>query len=325
VVKVLYLGQAVNREPWLGDVVAAVGPDHELCVYDPREPFGEQVRDARVVVDQGGGVGTRAMVDAAAAAGVLLWQVLGTGLDHVDVEYILERGLVLANTPGPFSSVALAEHALFLMLYFAKHFPESPRNARAGRFGTPMNVELAGATLGVIGLGASGSELAKRAAAFDMRLVGLDARRPSDSLLADLQVHYLGGPEALPALMAQSDYVSVHVPLTRATRHLVGAQALAAMKPSAVLVNVARGAIVDETALLRALEAGQLAGAGLDVFAEEPLRVDHPLLGLPNVVATPHVAGVTTGTSRRRAGAVAENVRRVARGEPPLYTVTEAE
>jgi phosphoglycerate dehydrogenase-like enzyme len=325
VVKVLYLAQPVNREPWLSDVLEAVGPEHELVVYDPGEPFAAQLRDARVVVDQGGGVGTHAMVDVAASAGVLLWQVLGTGLDHVDVEYILERGLVLANTPGPFSSVALAEHALFLMLYFAKHFPESPRNARQARFGTPMNAELAGATLGLLGLGASGSELAKRAAAFDMRLVGLDARRPSDSLLSDFKVTYLGGPEALSSLMAQSDYVSVHVPLTRATRHMVGAQALAAMKPNAVLINVARGAIVDESALVRALEAGQLAGAGLDVFAEEPLPVDHPLLGLPNVVATPHVAGVTTGTSRRRAGAVAENVRRVARGAPPLYTVIEAE
>ncbi len=324
-VKVLYLAQPVNREPWLGDVVAAVGDDHALVVYDPGKPFADQVRDARVVVDQGGGVGTHAMVDAAAAAGVLLWQVLGTGLDHVDVAYILERGLVLANTPGPFSSVALAEHALFLMLYFAKHFPESPRNAREGRFGTPMNAELAGATLGLIGLGASGSELAKRAAAFDLRLVGLDARRPPEGLLSEFNVSYLGGAEALPALMAQSDYVSVHVPLTRATRHLVGADALAAMKPSAVLINVARGAIVDEAALVAALEAGQLAGAGLDVFAEEPLPPDHPLLRFPNVVATPHVAGVTTGTSRRRAGAVAENVRRVAAGQPPRYTVTEAD
>ena len=109
--KVLFLGQSNNLEPWLHDVVTAIGESHQVVLYEAGAPLERQIREVGVVVDQGGGVGTRATVDAAAGAGVKLWQVLGTGLDHVDVQYILDSGLPLANTPGPFSSVALAEHA----------------------------------------------------------------------------------------------------------------------------------------------------------------------------------------------------------------------
>ncbi len=323
--KILFLGQLNNLEPWFNDVVTAVGEADQVILWDPDAPFGPQIRDAQVVVDQGGSVATRAMIDAGAAAGVKLWQVLGTGLDHVDVQYILEHGLALANTPGPFSSVALAEHALFMMLYFAKQFPATQDNIKAGTFYRPMNDELDGATLGLIGLGASARELARRAAAFDMRLLGIDLQPPPAEVLEKFGVQYLGGPESLDTLLTQSDYVSVHVPLTRRTRHMLDDRALAVMRPHSVLINVARGGIVDQTALVAALQRGALRGAGLDVFAVEPLEPDSPLLTLENVVLTPHVAGVTTGTSRRRAEAVADNVRRTAAGLPPLYAVTEAD
>src|SRR6202011_2740837 len=137
--KVLFLGQRNNLEPWFGDVVAAVGGEHDVVLWDADAPLGPQINAAQVVVDQGGGVGSQATGDAAASAGVKLWQVLGTGLDHVDVQYILDRGLPLANTPGPFSSIALAEHALFLMLYFAKNFPASQLGMRSGVFYRPLN------------------------------------------------------------------------------------------------------------------------------------------------------------------------------------------
>ena len=320
--KVLFLGQPNNLEPWLRDVVTALGEAHQVALYDAGAPLGPQLREVTVVIDQGGGVGTRATVDAAAGAGVKLWQVLGTGLDHVDVQYILDRGLPLANTPGPFSSVALAEHALFLMLFFAKNFPESQRNIRNGLFYRPMNDELEGCTLGLLGLGASARELAKRAAAFGMRVVGLDIQPPPAQVLDALEITCVGGPESLDKVLVQSDYVSVHVPLTRRTRHMVDARALAVMLPTSILINVARGGIVDQDALVDALRKGTIRGAGLDVFASEPVDPNSPLFELENVVLTPHVAGVTTGTSRRRAGAVAENVRRTAAGLPPLYVVT---
>jgi phosphoglycerate dehydrogenase-like enzyme len=323
--KVLFLGQAANLEPWFSDVVKAVGEEHQVVLYDPDSDLTVQISGASVVIDQGGGVATRATIEAAAAAGVKLWQVLGTGMDHVDVDYIVGRGLPVANTPGPFSSVALAEHALFLMLYFAKNFSESQQTLHDGVFYRPMNDELEGRTLGLVGLGASACELAKRAGAFGMRIVGLDIQPPADEALEALRVKCLGGPDALYVLLSQSDYVSVHVPLTRATRHLLDARALTHMQSHSVLINVARGEIVDEAALVGALRDGKLRGAGIDVFAHEPLPSDSPLLRLENIVLTPHVAGVTTGTSRRRAGAVAENVRRTAAGLPPLYAISRAE
>ena len=322
--KVLFLGQSNNLEPWFGDVIKAVGEAHQVILWQPGAP-GPRLDDVEVVIEQGGGVVGRETIAAAAAAGVRLWQVLGTGLDHVDVQYILDRGLPLANTPGPFSSVALAEHALFLMLYFAKNFPASQRTMRSGVFYRPMNDELEGATLGLIGLGASARELSRRAAAFGMRLVGLDIQPPPADVLSTLGITYLGGPEGLGDLLGQSDYASIHVPLTRRTRHMVDARALARMRPHGVLINVARGGIVDQDALVAALRSGSLRGAGLDVFATEPLDLQSPLFDLDNVVLTPHVAGVTTGTSRRRAEAVAENVRRTAAGLPPLYAVTGAD
>ena len=323
--KVLFLGQPDNLEPWFGDVVVAIGEEHRVDLYDPSKSATDQFRETGVVIDQGGSVGTRELIDVAAAAGVKLWQVLGTGLDHVDVEYILNHGLPLSNTPGPFSSVALAEHALFLMLCFAKNFADSQRTLRRGLFYRPMNQELDTHTLGLVGLGASARELASRASAFGMRIVGLDVAPPPDAILARLGITYLGGPEALHTLLEQSDYVSVHVPLTRETRNLIDASALDRMRSSSVLINVARGGIVDSTALVDALRQKRLRGAGLDVFSSEPLDANDPLLSLDNVVLTPHVAGVTTGTSRRRAEAVAENVGRTAMGLPPLYTVTSAD
>ena len=175
--KVLFLGQSNNLEPWFGDVLKAVGEAHQVVLWQPGAA-GPPLDNVEVVIEQGGGVVGRETIAAAATAGVRLWQVLGTGLDHVDVQYILDRGLPLANTPGPFSSVALAEHALFLMLYFAKNFPASQRTIRSGVFYRPMNDELDGATLGLIGLGASARELSRRAAAFGMRLVGLDIQPP---------------------------------------------------------------------------------------------------------------------------------------------------
>lgn len=318
--KVLFIGQSNNLEPWFGDVLTAVGEEHQVVLWQPGAA-GPHLDNVEIVIEQGGGVASRETIDAAAEAGVKLWQVLGTGLDHVDVQYILDRGLPLANTPGPFSSVALAEHALFLMLYFAKNFPASQLGMRSGVFYRPMNDELEGVTLGLIGLGASARELARRAAAFGMRLVGLDIQPPP----ADLGITYLGGPETLGDLLGQSDYASIHVPLTRRTRHMVDARALARMPAHGVLINVARGGIVDQDALVAALRSGALRGAGLDVFATEPLDLHSPLFDLDNIVLTPHVAGVTTGTSRRRAAAVAENVHRTAAGLPPLYAVTGAD
>lgn len=322
--KVLYLNVPGMLQPWYDDFRSAVGEGHNVCLYDPEKPMAGQFEDVDVVVDQGGSVGTRALIDAALAARVKLWQVLGTGVDHVDVAYFLEKGLMLANTPGPFSAVALAEHAMFLMLYFAKQFDEHVRNLRSNVFYFPVSEELEGKTLALVGLGASGQALAARAKAMGMRIAAVDAVDIPQERLDELGVEVFAAPSELEAVLAQADYVSLHVPLTSKTRYMIDSRALAAMKPTAVLINVARGEIADEDALVEALRSGGIRGAGLDVFAEEPLPANHPFMKLPNVVATPHTAGQTYGTSRRRGEACSENVERIAKGLEPLHRIAEA-
>jgi phosphoglycerate dehydrogenase-like enzyme len=323
-VKVLYVPFEELLQPWLDDVIAPLDERCEVELRDPARPFCEQVQGARVVVDQGGW-GTRPMLDAASSAHVALWQVLGTGLDHFDVDHALDCGLRVANTPGTFSAPALAEHALLLMLCFAKNLDESRANIRSGRFYRPLNEDLHGKTLAIVGFGASGRALAVRAACFEMRLLAIDLVRIEESVKREYRLAFGGGPGELDHVLAQADYVSLHIPLDRATERLLDARRLALLKPSAVLVNVARGGLVDAEALATALTEGRIRGAGLDVFDEEPIDSRHPLLRLENVVATPHIAGGTRGTSRRRGAAVADNIIRVLEGKPILNEVRREE
>jgi len=323
--KVLFLGTEGMLRPWYEDVIRLAGDRWPIQLFDPGRPMAQQLQGVSVVVDQGGIHGTRELIETSREAGIQLWQVLGTGLDHTDVATILANGIPLANTPGQFSSIALAEHALFLMLVFAKRLFESQASIRRNVICDPINDELQGKTLVLLGLGASGRELARRARAMDMRVLAIDLAPISDQIREQCGVSFLGTAADLPRLLVEADYLSIHMPLTSTTRHMIDATALRRMKPSAVLINVARGEIVDEGALLEALKGGGIRGAGIDVFAKEPVDPENPLLRLPNVVATPHVAGVTFGTSRRRAEAVVENLERVEKGLPLLYQVTRVE
>ena len=323
--KVLFLGTSNLLHPWYDDVLEVAAGRWPIPLFDRSQPVAPQFEGLDVVIDQGGNHGTHELIDAACEVGVKLWQVLGTGLDHTDVAYILKKGIPLANTPGQFSSIALAEHALFLMLLFAKKFFESQRSVRNQVLCQPMNDELHGKTLGLLGFGASGRELALRANAMGMRIMAVDVASISPPVQERYGLAFCGKPAELPRLLAESDFLSVHVPLTRVTRHMLDAGALSVMKPNSVIINVARGQIIDEAALVEALQAGRIRGAGLDVFPHEPVDPNHPLLRLPNVVATPHVAGVTFGTSYRRAQAVIANVERVAQDLPLLYQVTSVE
>jgi phosphoglycerate dehydrogenase-like enzyme len=317
---VLYIVQRGNVEPWLTDFRATAEGRLDVVLFDHEAPLEPQFRDVIVVVDQGGHA-TREMIDAGAAAGVRLWQVIGTGLDHTEVGHIVQSGIMLANTPGQFSAVALAEHALFFILALAKRYPEARENTRHGVMYLPVSDELGEQTLGIVGLGASGRELARRAHALGMRVRAVDVVPIDQAVLAELGVEQFATLEGLDELLGASDYVSVHVPLTAETRHLIDARRLALMRPTAALVNVARGRIVDEDALVEALRGGVIRGAGIDVFGEEPLTPGNPLLHLENVIATPHTAGVTRGTSRRRSGAAVDNAELVLAGEEPRFRV----
>jgi phosphoglycerate dehydrogenase-like enzyme len=317
---VLYIVQQGNVEPWLEDFRAAADGRIDYAVFDSDGSLAGQLAGVKVVVDQGGHA-TKEQIDAGAAAGVRLWQVLGTGVDHTEVEHMQSRGIVVANTPGQFSAVALAEHALLFVLCLAKNLRESEANTRIGRMYQPVNDELAGQLLGIVGLGASGRELGVRARALGMRIQAVDVSPVADEELAELGVERFAGLDGLDGLLASSDYISLHVPLTADTRHLIDERRLRLMKPTAALVNVARGRIVDEDALATVLRERAIRGAGVDVFGQEPLQPDNPLLGLDNVVATPHTAGVTRGTSRRRSAVCVENAERVLRDDEPLYVI----
>lgn len=318
----LFLEQLGAIYPKWQHFLRAVNGRFPVAVYDRSKPYAEQVQGVQVVVDDGGTNSTPDKIDGAIAAGVKLWHVTTNGLDHVNVAYFLEKGMPLAHAAGPQSAIALAEHALTVILYFAKNLHRN--NARTWTVRVP-NIELEQQVLGLIGLGASARELARRARFLGMRVMAVDRVPVPAGVRDELGVEFLGGPEHLIEMAAQADFLSAHVPLTTKTRHMIDHRVLQAMKPTAVIINVARGPVIDEEALIEALRTDKLKGAGVDVYGQEPLPSEHPFLHLPNVLATPHIAGVTNGTFRRRAEAAVLNVERVLQGLPPLDLVVARE
>jgi phosphoglycerate dehydrogenase-like enzyme len=318
-VRVLYLPLRTVDRLWSDDVIAAVGDHHDLTIYDPAKPLVEQFRDAEAVLDTGGSVGTHEMMDAAVQC--RLWQILGTGLDHVDVAYMKSKGFMVANCPGQFSSVALAECAMMYILMLARRCNEAVANFHNRVLYKPMGCELVGRTLGLIGFGATGQDLAKRAKPFGMKIMAIDVRAIEPEVLEAVRPDFVGTPADMDHVIAESDFLSLHLHLTAETKHIIDRRRLGMMKPTACLINVSRGGLVDEAAMYDALMHGRLGGAGLDAYAAEPADPTLPVYRLPNVIATPHVAGVTDGTSRKRARAAAENVDRIAQNLPLLYRV----
>jgi phosphoglycerate dehydrogenase-like enzyme len=307
--------------PWCDDVIAAIADRHTLRVFRHNEPLAAQFAGVDVVIDHGGSVGTRQMMDAGANA--RLWQILGTGFDHFDLDYIRSLGVPVSNCPGQFSATALAESAMMFMLMLAGRFHERQANFGRGTLYGPIGAELGGAHLGIVGFGASGQELARRATAFDMQISAIDVQSFDADLLTSLGVSCLGPPEDLDRLVSCCDYLSLHLHLNDQTRHTLDARRLGLMRDTACVINVARGALIDEAALYDALAAGRIGGAGLDVFAREPPDHTLPVYQLPNVVTTPHTAGTTYLTSSKRAACAAENVDRIASGLMPRYRIDQ--
>jgi D-3-phosphoglycerate dehydrogenase / 2-oxoglutarate reductase len=241
----------------------------------------------------------------------------GVGYDNIDVSSATACKVLVTSTPGA-NSISVAEHALTLLLAVARRIGESARDV-ALRNMRPQKVyqgvELSGKVLGIVGLGGSGLRLARMATGgLGMRVIGYDPYR--DPWPEGVEPY-----QDLHGLLAEADFVSIHVPLTPETRNLIGPAALARMKLTAILVNTARGGIVDEAALGEAIRAGRPAGAGLDVVVDEPLKPTHPLAGVPNVILTPHMAGVTEEAMMRMATTAAEDVLHVLRGERPKFPV----
>src|SRR5262245_50302304 len=286
--RVLYLQPpSQSSEPWKSDVISAASRRHELILYDRNLPLPPQFEGVEAVLDHGGSMGTHAMADTAGP--LKLWQILGTGFDHFDLNYWRRKGIPVANCPGEFSAVPLAECALLFMLLLSRHWQETQDNLRRRVLYLPFGNELAGRSLGLVGFGASARELARRVRSFGMKISAIDIRDISLEECREFGLEFAGKPADLDRILAERGFVSLHLHLNEHTRHTLDERRLRLMKPTACLVNVARGALVDEGALFEALNEGRLAGAGLDVFGQEPPAQDHPLLRLPNVIATPHV------------------------------------
>ena len=305
---------------WGEDVIEAVGDSHDLHVFDAEQPVAKQFDGVDVVIDHGGSVGTREMADAAEGQ-VRLWQILGTGLDHFDMDYWRGKGIPVSNCPGPFSAVALAECAMMFILMLTRKYDETQITIDNGTLYEPMGIELDNLKLGIIGFGASGMELARRARSFGMRILAIDIRDVSDDEIDEFGVEFVGKPDAMDKVISESDILSLHLHLNSETHHTIDKRRLGLMKPSSYLINVARGALVDELELEQALQSGQIAGAGIDAYGQEPPDYNSAIFSMPNAVTTPHIAGVTDGTSRKRAEVAAINVDRIASGLEALYRV----
>jgi glyoxylate reductase len=232
---------------------------------------------------------------------------MAVGYDNVDVAACTRRGIPVGNTPGVLTD-ATADLAMAALLSAARRLPEAAGDARAGRWTTwsPtgwLGADLAGATLGIVGMGKIGYAVARRAHGFGLPILYPD---PSSHGAAEREFGAVRVP--LDLLLRTSDFVSLHCPLSAETRGLMGEAALRAMKPNAILVNTSRGPVVDQDALVRALAEGWIAGAALDVTNPEPLPPDHPLYNLPNCLILPHIGSATRGTRKRMAELACENL-----------------
>jgi phosphoglycerate dehydrogenase-like enzyme len=298
---------------------AAVAVDTELrerieLRFAGREAAPEAIRDAEVVCC--GNLSSELLAAAPHLRWISYWSA---GMESKATPEVLARGLLLTNASGVHGP-NIAEHVMAFMLMFTRRMPFHLRSQIAHSWRPLAGSravgagELTGQTLGVVGLGRIGEALTARAKAFQMRVVATkrDVRARYE---ADIRPDALYPPEELPRLLAESDHVCIALPYTPQTHHLFDAAMLAHIPPSAYLYNIARGKIIEEAALIAALRAGTLAGAGLDVFETEPLPEDSPLWEMENVIITPHVAGLTPYYFRRVAALFAENLRRYLNGE----------
>lgn len=239
----------------------------------------------------------------------------GVGVDRIDLEAATERGVVVANAPGA-NKHAVADLVFGFMISLARQIPRAQKIVESGGWTSVTGREIHGKTLGIVGLGQIGREVAKRAGGFSMEILAHDPYADED--FARSQRITLG---SLDDVLSASDFATLHVPSLPSTRKLIGAEKLALMKPGACLINAARGDVVDEDALRETLDSGHLAGAALDALAEEPPPEGHPLVGREDVIVTPHMAGHSMEAHRALGDVCARSVVSVLEGERPPHPV----
>ncbi len=291
---------------------------HECVLLGTRDPaeIARRAADAEALLVQFAPINDQVLE---AMPGLKVMVRYGIGVDNFDLAVVRRHGAVACNCPG-YCLEEVADHTLAFILASARKLPQVGGNTRAGRWtvgeGKSPIMSLGGKTLGFIGFGAIGKQVASRALAFGMRLIAYDPYLSE----SDAERHQV---ERVPldALWGRSDFITLHCPLTEETRHVVDRDAFARMKPGVILINNGRGGLVDEAALLDALNAGQVAMAALDVLEVEPPREDYPLLSHPNVLVTPHVASVSEHSSARLQQMAVDEVVRVLSGRPAAHPV----
>ncbi|HLH75821.1 MAG TPA: NAD(P)-dependent oxidoreductase [Candidatus Binataceae bacterium] len=250
-------------------------------------------------------------------AGLRLIHQWGAGLEGVDIAAASARSIAVANVPtaGTGNAESVAEWCVMAAIAVSRRLAQARHNLRTGAdWGAPEGRVLFNRRAGIVGLGGIGQALALRLRPFGMRLMGLQ-RSPNPALAKALDLEWLGGPAQLPELLARSDYLFLCLPQTEDSRGLIDERALALLPPQACIINPARGGLIDAAALLAALRQGRLMGAAMDVFEREPLAVDSPLAAHPEILATPHIAGVTDLSYSGIAAALAANIRRLSAGQ----------
>jgi D-3-phosphoglycerate dehydrogenase len=297
----------------------------ELVVVNPWvEPERWELEAARVdgVISRKGKISREQMEKSAGRLKIIARTGVGVDPSRVDLEAATELKIWVTNQPGS-NAVSVAELVFGQMIALARHTHEADRAVKENRWSDYLKFigsEIAGKTLGIVGMGNIGARMAIRARAFEMEFLVYDPYIPESHVTA------LGGKwVTLSELLADSDFVTIHCPLNRETRGMVGEKELALMKPSAFLINAARGGIVDEDALGQVLRERKIAGAALDVIAEEPPAKDHPLFKLDNVLWTPHLGAVTLEASERGEWGAAQEVIRVLEGKRPKNPVVDAD
>lgn len=296
-----------------------LGAGFTVREYDPTRSLLDQGSDADVLLLRDVPVDSATMD---AMPRLKLLQRLGQHVVGIDFAHAAAKGIPVANVPAPVSGGdrMVAEHALYLMMAVAKKAGESATAVSQRKLASVTTIGLTGKTLGMIGVGNTGTELAKMVTGLGMRTIAV--KRSADPKLADeLGLAFLGQMDQLDRVLADSDFVSLHLPLGSETKEFLGAKHFSKMKRGSIFINIARAPIVQKDALYQALMSGHLGGCGMDVYWEEPAKPDDPLLQLPNVILTPHIAGTTVDVLMNLAKAAAENIRRVAAGTRPLNEV----
>ena len=313
--KVSYLPHPIisveKRHQYLPEILLR---EFDTEIFDRSKDALSQLKGREVIVDLGGNIEPE-LVDVAAEAGIKYVQVQTNGLDHVEVERIIEKGMLLAHCPGHLSSVSLAEGAMMFILMLANDYGNATNQFYAGTVFSANGLEVEGRTLTIVGFGASGQQLARRAKAFGMKINAIDVRPIEQEVLNEIEPDFLGGPQDLDAAIEDCDFLSVHLHLTEDTKHIIDRPRIALLKATSYVINVARGGLIDEDALYDALRDNKIAGAGLDAFAKEPPEFDLPVYKLPNVIVQPHTVAGTDGTMRKRADFAVENLRKYAEGK----------